>query len=80
MSAVKDVEKGMRIKDVAKKYDISVFTVYKWLRKDDLSAKPRKGSTKLKEEKKTRPNLRKESKRFRHELRLLDLEAHSPYT
>lgn len=26
ISAVKDVEKGMRIKDVAKKYDVSVFT------------------------------------------------------
>ncbi len=64
ISAVKDLEKGMRIKDVAKKYDISVFTVYKWLRKDDLSAKPRKGSTKLKEEKKLVQILEKSPRDF----------------
>ena len=69
----------MRIKDVVKKYNVSAFTVCKQLRKDDWSAKPREGPTKLKGEK-ARPNLRKESKRFRLELRLLDLEAHSLYT
>jgi transposase len=42
----------MRIKDVVKKYNVSVFTVCKQLRKDDWSAKPREGPTKLKEEKK----------------------------
>jgi transposase len=42
----------MRIMDVVKKYDVSVFTVCKQLRKDNWSAKPREGPTKLKEEKK----------------------------
>lgn len=49
INAVKDVKNGMSIKAVAKKYDVSVFTVYKWLRRKDLSAKPKKGSTKLKD-------------------------------
>jgi len=49
INAVKDVKNGMSIKDVAKKYNVSIFTIYKWLRREDLSAKPRKGSTKLKD-------------------------------
>ena len=52
INAVNDVKKGMSIKDVAKKYDVSVYTVYKWLRKEDLKAKPRKGATKLKDKEK----------------------------
>ncbi len=62
------------------KYDVSVFTVCKRLRKDDWSAEPREGPTKLKEEEKARPNLRKESEGLWLKLRLLDLEAHSLHT
>jgi transposase len=54
----------MRIKDVIKKYNVSVFTVYKQLRKDDWSAKPREGSTKLKEEKKLVQILEKSPRDF----------------
>ena len=50
INAVKDVSNGMSKEEVARKYDVSVFTVYKWLRKDDLSGKPRKGSTKIKDQ------------------------------
>ncbi len=50
INAVKDVSNGISIKDVARKYDVSIFTVYKWLRREDLSAKPRKGFTKIKDE------------------------------
>jgi hypothetical protein len=39
----------MRIKDAVKKYNVSVFTVCNQLRKDDRSAKPKEGPTKLKE-------------------------------
>jgi len=70
----------MRIKDVVKKYNVSVFTVCEQLRKDDWSAEPREEPTKLKEEEKARPNLRKESKRAWLELRLLNLEAYSLHT
>jgi transposase len=42
----------MRIKDVVKKYNVSVFTVCEQLRKDDLGAEPSEEPTKLKEEKK----------------------------
>jgi transposase len=54
----------MRIKDVVKKYNVSVFTVCKQLRKDDWSAKPREGPTKLKEEKKLVQILEKSPRDF----------------
>ncbi len=50
INAVKDVIDGMSKEEVARKYDVSLFTVYKWLRREDLSAKPRKGSTKTKDQ------------------------------
>ncbi|SAI84077.1 ORF1 in transposon ISC1078 [Saccharolobus solfataricus] len=58
------MKNGMRIKDVIKKYDVSFFTVCKQLRKGDLSAKPRKGPTKLKEEKKLVQILEKSPRDF----------------
>jgi len=64
---------------VVKKYNVSVFTVYKQLRKDDWSAKPRVGPTKLKEEKSS-SKYKKRVQRFQLELRLMDLEAHSQHT
>jgi len=51
----------MRIKDVVKKYNVSVFTVCQQLRKDDWSAEPSEGPTKLKEEKKLVQILKKSS-------------------
>jgi len=54
----------MRIKDAVKKYDVSVFTVCNQLRKDDLSAEPREGPKKLKEEKKLVQILEKSPKDF----------------
>jgi len=46
------VKNDTRIKDVVKKYNVSVFTVCEQLRKDDLGAEPSEEPTKLKEEKK----------------------------
>jgi len=46
------------------KYDVSVFTVCKQLRKDDWSAEPREGPTKLKEEKKLVQILEKSPRDF----------------
>jgi uncharacterized protein YjcR len=51
----------MRIMDVVMKYNVSVFTVCEQLRKDDWSAEPREGPTKLKEEKKLVQILEKSS-------------------
>jgi transposase len=58
MNVVKDVMGGMDIKKAAERYDVSIFTLYKWLRiverggEDALRASPRKGSEKLSEEEK----------------------------
>jgi transposase len=54
----------MRIKDMVMKYDVSVFTVCQQLRKDDWSAEPREGPTKLKEEKKLVQILEKSPRDF----------------
>lgn len=64
INAVKDVRNGMSIREVAKKYDVSIFTMYKWLRREDLNAKPRKGSTKLKDKEKLVQILEKSSRDF----------------
>jgi len=55
------VKNDVRIKDVVKKYNVSVFTVCQQLRKDDWSAEPREGPTKLKEGKKLVQILEKSS-------------------
>jgi transposase len=54
----------MRIMDVAKKYNVPVFTVCEQLRKDDWSAEPREGPTNLKEEKKLVQILEKSPRDF----------------
>ncbi len=54
----------MRITDTVMKYNVSVFTVCQQLRKDDWSAEPSEGPTKLKEEKKLVQILEKSPRDF----------------